>query len=150
MIMPEAALAQSMAIAALPTFAAQVREKSDGGDARVAFGGTSASCCCWLCLPSLGLILLRRPIGGAALPGETSSPAASTSLVAWALLWYACGLVGHGLVEIVSRAFYALHDTKTPVLVGVGAMSLNLAVQFSVHLALPAVGLDAAWRAGAG
>jgi putative peptidoglycan lipid II flippase len=54
----------------------------------------------------------------------------STSLVAWALLFYAIGLVGHGLVEILSRAFYALHDTKTPVVIGVGAMSLNLALSF--------------------
>jgi putative peptidoglycan lipid II flippase len=35
-------------------------------------------------------------------------------------------LVGHCVVEIVSRAFYALHDTKTPVSVGVLAMSLNI------------------------
>jgi putative peptidoglycan lipid II flippase len=35
-------------------------------------------------------------------------------------------LVGHCIVEITSRAFYAQHDTKTPVMVGVGAMSLNL------------------------
>jgi len=42
------------------------------------------------------------------------------------LLWYAAGLIGHCLVEIISRAFYALHDTKTPVLVGIGAMTLNL------------------------
>jgi putative peptidoglycan lipid II flippase len=41
-------------------------------------------------------------------------------------LWYAVGLVGHCIVEIGSRAFYALHDTRTPVFVGVGAMSLNL------------------------
>jgi putative peptidoglycan lipid II flippase len=50
--------------------------------------------------------------------------------VAWALLFYAIGLIGHGLVEILSRAFYALHDTKTPVLIGVGAMTLNLALSF--------------------
>jgi putative peptidoglycan lipid II flippase len=50
--------------------------------------------------------------------------------VAWALLWYAVGLVGHSVVEIMVRAFYAMHDTKTPVLIGVVAMSLN--VIFSV------------------
>jgi putative peptidoglycan lipid II flippase len=43
-------------------------------------------------------------------------------MVAWALLWYAAGLVGHALVEILSRAFYALHDTRTPVTVGVITM----------------------------
>jgi putative peptidoglycan lipid II flippase len=50
----------------------------------------------------------------------------STELVSWALLWYTVGLLGHGVVEILSRAFYALHDTRTPVLVSVGAMSLNI------------------------
>jgi putative peptidoglycan lipid II flippase len=47
-------------------------------------------------------------------------------MVAWALLWYTVGLVGHSLVEILSRAFYAMHDTRTPVLIGVAAMSLNV------------------------
>jgi putative peptidoglycan lipid II flippase len=47
-------------------------------------------------------------------------------MVAWALLWYSVGLIGHCLVEVLSRAFYALHDTRTPVLVSVGAMSLNI------------------------
>jgi putative peptidoglycan lipid II flippase len=50
----------------------------------------------------------------------------STQLIAWALLWYAAGLVGHCIVEILSRAFYALHDTRTPVLVGSLAMALNV------------------------
>jgi putative peptidoglycan lipid II flippase len=46
--------------------------------------------------------------------------------VAWALLWYTAGLVGHSLVEILARAFYALQDTKTPVLIGSAAMVLNV------------------------
>jgi putative peptidoglycan lipid II flippase len=45
--------------------------------------------------------------------------------VTWALLWYTAGLVGHSLVEILARAFYALQDTKTPVLIGSAAMALN-------------------------
>jgi putative peptidoglycan lipid II flippase len=50
----------------------------------------------------------------------------STALVAWALLWYTAGLVGHSLVEVLARAFYSLQDTKTPVLVGSVAMALNV------------------------
>ena len=49
-----------------------------------------------------------------------------TSLVAWALLWYAAGMVGHSVLEVLTRAFYAQHDTKTPVIVGATAMGLNV------------------------
>ncbi|MDQ7030023.1 MAG: lipid II flippase MurJ [Ardenticatenia bacterium] len=52
--------------------------------------------------------------------------ASSTAAVAWALLFYAPGLVGHAVVEIAARAFYALRDTMTPVLVGSGAMVVNI------------------------
>jgi putative peptidoglycan lipid II flippase len=47
--------------------------------------------------------------------------------VAWALLWYAAGLVGHCVVEIMARSFYALHDTRTPVILTSLAMGLNVA-----------------------
>jgi putative peptidoglycan lipid II flippase len=50
----------------------------------------------------------------------------STEMVAWALAFFALGLPAHATVEIVVRAFYALHDTKTPVMVGIGAMALNV------------------------
>jgi len=74
---------------------------------------------------TFGLVILRTQLITALYQrGEFTS--FSTQLVAWALLWYAIGLVGHSVVEIVARAFYALHDTKTPVFVGVGAMSLNI------------------------
>jgi len=56
----------------------------------------------------------------------------SVELTAWALLWYTAGLVSHSLVEILSRAFYALHDTKTPVLVGTAAMSLNVVLSLTL------------------
>jgi len=61
--------------------------------------------------------------------------------VAWALLWFTVGLIGHSLVEILSRAFYALHDTKTPVAIGVGAMSLNVILS----LILPGVFNNMGW-----
>jgi putative peptidoglycan lipid II flippase len=74
---------------------------------------------------SVGMIILRVPIVQVLYEGGEFSPTA-TQMVAWALLWYALGLIGHSLVEVLSRAFYAVQDTRTPVLVGVGAMSLNI------------------------
>ncbi len=124
MIMPEAAIAQSVAIAALPTFSAQVaRGRLD--DMRSSLAAV-LRLVLLLALPAtLGLIVLRVPVV-ALIYQRGSFTAESTQLVAWALLWYAAGLVGHSLVEVISRAFYALHDTRTPVTIGVAAMTLNL------------------------
>jgi len=131
MLMPQAAIAQSIAIAALPSFSAQVAQ---GKQAEMRY--SLASSLRWvliLSIPaSVGLIILRNPIIQL-LYQRGQFNQRSTELVAWALLWYAAGLVGHSLVEILARAFYSLHDTRTPVLVGVLAMSLN--VLFSYLLA---------------
>ena len=67
-------------------------------------------------------------------------------MIAWALLWYAVGLVGHCLVEITSRAFYALHDTRTPVTVGVIAMSLNIVFSLAFSRAVPVFWAATTWR----
>jgi putative peptidoglycan lipid II flippase len=125
MIMPQAIIAQALAIAALPTFSAQAA-RGEIVELRATLASTLRGVL-FLSLPaSLGLIILRRPIVALALE-RGAFDAGSTELVAWALLWYAAGLVGHSLLEIIARAFYALHDTRTPVLVGAGAMSLNVA-----------------------
>lgn len=124
MLMPQAAIAQSVATAAMPTLAAQyARGKLDEVRASLA---ASLRGVLLLSIPaSLGLILLRTPLV-ATLYQRGQFNERSTELVAWALLWYAAGLVGHCLVEVLARAFYALHNTRTPVAVGIAAMSLNI------------------------
>ncbi|MDZ4766323.1 MAG: murein biosynthesis integral membrane protein MurJ [Chloroflexota bacterium] len=52
--------------------------------------------------------------------------ATSTAATAWALSFFAVGVVGHALLEILARAFYALSDTRTPVAVGAAAMIANI------------------------
>jgi len=102
-----------------------------------------------LAMPAgIGMIILRVPLVQVLYEGGQFGPSA-TQMVAWALLWYSVGLIGHCLVEVLSRAFYALHDTRTPVLVSVGAMSLNIGLSLLLSNG-PELGLDAAWRLGAG
>jgi len=143
MLMPHAAIAQSIAIAALPTFSAQVaRGKPE--EMRHSLATTLRGVLLLSIPASVGLIVLRQPLV-ALLYQRGQFTSQSTELVAWALLWYAAGLVGHCVVEILSRAFYALHDTRTPVSVGVVAMSLNIAfsLAFSAwfnRLGLPPLG----------
>jgi putative peptidoglycan lipid II flippase len=124
MTMPQVVIAQAIAIAAMPTFSAQAALGQK--DALRASLAATLRGVIYLALPaSLGLIWLRKPIV-ALLFQHGMFDANSTALVDWALLWYATGLVAHSLVEVLARAFYSLHDTKTPVFVGVAAMSLNL------------------------
>ncbi len=131
MLMAQVAIAQSIATAAMPTFAKQYAlGKLD--EVRNSLAATIRGVL-FLSIPaSVGLIILRVPLITLLYQrGEFDSR--STEIVAWALLWYAVGLVGHSVMEILARAFYALHDTKTPVLVGIGAMSLNIV--FSIAFA---------------
>ncbi len=129
MLMAQAVIAQSVATAMMPTLAAQyAMGKLDDMRSSLA---ASLRGVLFLSLPaSVGLMLLREPII-ALLYQRGNFDARSTQLVAWALLWYAAGLVGHCVLEILARAFYSLHDTKTPVLVGAAAMSLNVVFSFA-------------------
>jgi putative peptidoglycan lipid II flippase len=128
MLMPQAAIAQSIATAAMPTLAAQYA-RGQLKEVRESLARILRSILLLAIPASAGLIILRVPVIQLLFQrGEFS--ARSTELVAWALLWYAAGLVGHSVLEVLARAFYALHDTKTPVFVGVAAMSLNVIFSF--------------------
>ncbi|MBI5945929.1 MAG: murein biosynthesis integral membrane protein MurJ [Chloroflexi bacterium] len=128
MIMAQAVIAQSAAIAVMPTFSAQ--HALGQNDALRSSLASTLRGVILLALPaSVGLILLREPLI-AMLYQRGKFDGLDTQLVAWALLWYAAGMVGHSIMEILTRAFYAQHDTKTPVTIGVIAMGLN--VVFSI------------------
>jgi putative peptidoglycan lipid II flippase len=128
MLMPQAAIAQSIATAALPTFATQVAQNKLS-EMRNSLAASMRGILLLSVPASLGLILFREPII-TLLYQRGQFTTLSTQLVAWALLWYAAGLVGHAMVEILARSFYALHDTRTPVLIGIAAMSLNVAFSY--------------------
>lgn len=138
MTMPLFVIAQAIATAALPTFSAQVaRGKQD--EMRASLAATLRGVLLLSIPATVGLILLRQPVT-AMLFQRGKFTAISTEMVSWALLWYTAGLVGHSVVEILSRAFYALHDTKTPVSVGVAAMGLNAVFSFGFAALFSSVG----------
>jgi len=55
-----------------------------------------------------------------------------TTATAWALQFFALGLAGFALQEVLARAFYALRDTATPVAIAVGGMLLNVALSLAL------------------
>jgi len=131
MLMAQAAIAQSVAIAALPTFSAQYAlGKID--EMRSSLASTLRSMFLLALPASVGLILLARPIVSM-LYQRGEFTAVTAQMTAWALTWYAAGLIGHSIMEVLTRAFYAQQDTKTPVVIGTIAMGLN--VVFSITFA---------------
>jgi putative peptidoglycan lipid II flippase len=130
MTFPQVVIAQAIAIAALPTFSAQAARGAND-EMRTSLAGTLRGVLLLSLPASLGLILLRQQLITLLLV-RGAFDQHSADLVAWALLWYAAGLIGHNMVEILSRAFYALHDTKTPVFVGAAAMTLNVIFSFAL------------------
>jgi putative peptidoglycan lipid II flippase len=124
MLLPLGVFAQAIATAIFPTFAAQVAAGQEQA-MRLTFGQIIRMVF-FLTIPAaVGLIVLGTPIIRLLLEHGAFGPE-STALVAVALRAFALGLVAHAAVEIGVRAFYALHNTWTPVLVGMGAMALNI------------------------
>ena len=125
MLMPLMFIAQAIATASLPTFSSQAAlGKLD--EMRNSLSSTIRAVLLLSIPAAVGMILLRFPLIRLLYENGTTFTEESTQLVAWALLWYTIGLVGHSIVEIISRAFYAMHDTKTPVIIGSIVMTLNI------------------------
>jgi putative peptidoglycan lipid II flippase len=138
MLLPQGVFAQAVATAAFPTFSAQAARGER--DAMRSTLSATLRAVLYLALPAaVGLIVLREPLvelvfQRGAFTGQ------STQMVAWALGLFALGLPAHSVVEIVVRAFYAMHDTRTPVAVGIGAMGLNVVLSLAFIAAFQAAG----------
>lgn len=116
-------IGQSVGSAVFPTLAALYAENDMAGyKNRLANAMRSVL---FLAFPAtVAFIVMGEPIVSIFERGEWT--ATSTQATAWALTFYATGIAGFALLEVLSRAFYALSDTWTPVVVGIGAMVSNI------------------------
>ena len=124
MIMSPLVLAMAVSTAVFPTLAEEsALERTDS--VRHLFL-VALRMILFLTIPaSVGLMVLAEPVIRLFFErGEFT--ALSTTMTAGALVFYSLGLAGHASVEIVDRVFYAVHDTRTPVTVAVGAFLLNI------------------------
>ena len=124
MTVPLVIIGSGIGIATLPTFSAQVT-RGETGELRNSLTGALRGVLLLSIPATLGLIFLRQPLI-ALLFQHGNFTLESTEMTSWALLWYVVGLVGHCVLEILVRAFFAMHDTKTPAFVSAGAMGLNI------------------------
>jgi len=63
------------------------------------------------------------------------------SRTAWVLGLYILGLSAYGAVHVLSRAFYALQDTRTPVRIAMAMTGLNLALNLALVWPMREAGL---------
>lgn len=71
------------------------------------------------------MIVLREPLTSVFYQYGLFSQSA-TDRTASALTFFAIGLVGHTVVHVLTRAFYAMQDTRTPVAWAVVAVAINV------------------------
>ncbi len=96
-----------------------------------------------LTLPATaGLIALREPIVRL-LFEHGKFTADSTTKTAAAVLCYALGLYAYSLTKTQVPTFYALGETRTPVVASAVAVGAKIAANFALLAALPAFGQDA-------
>ncbi|HET8586242.1 MAG TPA: murein biosynthesis integral membrane protein MurJ, partial [Candidatus Limnocylindria bacterium] len=71
------------------------------------------------------MIVLAQPLAAVFFQYGLFS-ASSTERTAGALAFFSIGLVGHIVVHVLTRAFYAMQDTRTPVAWAVIAVAINV------------------------
>jgi putative peptidoglycan lipid II flippase len=77
---------------------------------------------------SAGLIIVRYPAIRLFFQHGYIT-AHDADLIARSTLWYATGIWAFSLLQIINRAYYALHDTKTPLVMAIVNILLNLIVE---------------------
>jgi len=124
MQMPEVVFAMAIATAAFP---AMSRIATEGDSARLgALISDALRAILFLTLPSIvALLMLGRFYIQLLFRGGAFDDRA-TDMVYWATAAFTAGLVGHSLLEVAARVFYAHKNTLTPFWVALGTTGLNV------------------------
>lgn len=127
---PVKVFGMSLAQAALPILSKSIKE-DDLEDFKKLFLKTIQQAVFFILPASIGIFILRVPLVRLAVGADKYSWEA-TVMTAYTLGFFSISLVPQALIMIVARAFYALHDTKTPLVISLFSLGVNaiLAVFF--------------------
>jgi putative peptidoglycan lipid II flippase len=127
---PLGVFAIALATAIFPSLSAEALDTDREGFKRVLRQGIEASL--WEGLPaSVGLILVAEPAARLIFQhGQIT--AHDADLIARSTRCYAGAIWAFSMLTIINRAYYALHDTWTPLLMSALNLALNLGVEFAL------------------
>lgn len=128
--LPLAIFGVSLAQALLPTFSTQAA-RGDLEGFKKTFSVSVRTLTVIVLPASAGLLVLAEPIIRIIFERGRFN-AASTQITSPALFYYAFGLLSCCLIKILANAFYALHDTRTPL----KALFFSVALNVGLSLAL--------------
>jgi putative peptidoglycan lipid II flippase len=77
---------------------------------------------------SIGLILVRNPTIRLLFQHGSFKPA-DTHLMSMSVLFYSAAIWAFSMQQILNRAYYALHDTVTPLILSIVTISVNTVVE---------------------
>lgn len=145
MQLPIGIFAINIAIAIFTTMTRQAASGDDSGYKATFRQGLEAI---WLLsLPAAaGLVALRLPLSGL-LYGVGQNSRQMVEATAALLVVYALGLAAYASLHLLNRAFYALQDTKTPMLIGILAVGVNILLSLLWRPGGQQYGLAAAYTA---
>jgi putative peptidoglycan lipid II flippase len=130
MLLPHGLIALSLGTVIFPQLARAHAAGEPSEVRQIALGATRQVL--FLALPASVIFgLLGAPIVRA-LFERGQFTAESTAITSEALVFYAFGLAAFAAAEILVRTFYATRDTRTPVLVGVVAVLVNIALGWAL------------------
>jgi len=136
---PLGVLGISLATAIFPVMSsAAARKDFDALTGTIARGIKAAV---FIAIPATaGIFLVARPLVSAIFEhGKFES--ADTPVVAWTLSFYAAGLCGYFAQQILTRAFYSLQDSKTPMRSAVIAVFVNIVLNLTLIWFMGVAGL---------
>ncbi len=91
-------------------------------------------------LPSAcGLIVLGEPIIRLLYSHGGAFHESDVPMTAWALSGYAIGLTGYAAIKVLSPAFYALDDAKTPMVIALVSIVVNVVASYFLMKVLTGV-----------
>jgi putative peptidoglycan lipid II flippase len=124
--LPNQVFVTALATALFPTLS-QLAAKKDSGQFRHVCMRSLRLAAVLIVPISIGMLILRVPTVGLVFE-RGAFDAVATQQTAIALAWYVIGLLGLSFTTLLTKAFYALQDTKTPVKIALITIPLNIAL----------------------